>query len=662
MDNPYIASTISYNAFIQQNGLYIAQCINAVDTCKDSQYLKEYSCQKYFTLPTKTIYSTPVQKLPKDHPILYYNCQQEVDLGVGYCAEGECRDSCADGICNYGEKCLTDASVAADCGGVCGACPAPSCQDTTCNQNEWCLNDQTLPADCGGVCSPCDLKKETICYDTLDNDKDSFIDCADSDCADYPVCKCSNGQFDVLTEDGVDCCGICLQKCLSVGDVTCGDSDLTPQFPDGKNYYVGGYVAGKNQGVSYDYHDSCVSSSLLKERICTGVGPDISYFSCPHGCSENVLGNARCQPQPSCVNGVQDSNENGVDCGGVCPLQCPVAPVCVDEDSNAGDVTITFLGIEIYSYDLGYSVPSQAYVLDNGKKNPESVKIDYCLNDDTVMEAYCASSSFTAYDAFDCPDQLDGCYNGACCKKGGSLCSNSDEEEQLVDEIYTSSFAQVFGSCGSTSPPPTADTCGVVSCGGSSSLDSSDGINCPGSAVLLDTTLVGDAIGEAYCVSDATSDTHWFVCPQQTYCDTGACIEIPCVSGDTIVSDVTTCPEPLQKTTCYDQDGSVSSEQTLALTHSKVVGLFLGVDGSTEARYNWNADLLSETPGYFEDTCLDKDTAVEYYCSNIYVAGGKETHLLHDYVQKRFVTCAEGCFNGKCVAILKDESKWWPFD
>ena len=55
--------------------------------------------------------------------------------------------------------------------------------------------------------------RETLCSDNIDNDRDGFIDCDDSDCSTNPLCfnSCNNGILD-FGEYWTDCggeCGIC---------------------------------------------------------------------------------------------------------------------------------------------------------------------------------------------------------------------------------------------------------------------------------------------------------------------------------------------------------------------------------------------------------------------------------------------------------------------
>jgi hypothetical protein len=173
-------------------------------------------------------------------------------LGVCITARGGCVESfCGDGFTDFlgGEAC--DDGDTSDCTGSCNAeCsgPANSCGDGTVRCGESCDDGET--SDCSGTCNAncsgpvnsCTDGRicvsgtcvcpggtiETTCDDSIDNDCDSFVDCADTDCDGKTCganglrcignsCECPGGTVESVCGDGLD------NDCD--GNVDCDDSD-----------------------------------------------------------------------------------------------------------------------------------------------------------------------------------------------------------------------------------------------------------------------------------------------------------------------------------------------------------------------------------------------------------------------------------------------------
>ncbi|TDI33538.1 MAG: hypothetical protein E2P03_04850 [Acidobacteria bacterium] len=110
-------------------------------------------------------------------------CTTSPTTAVSYC--------CGDTVCE-GEE--SSANCAVDCGAL------PFCGDGTCNGGE-------TVCDCAVDCGPPAGSELGLCTDSLDNDCDGPVDCADSDCAADAACVgCSLAQVGESCVDDADCC------------------------------------------------------------------------------------------------------------------------------------------------------------------------------------------------------------------------------------------------------------------------------------------------------------------------------------------------------------------------------------------------------------------------------------------------------------------------
>ncbi|MBU4601452.1 hypothetical protein L6307_02345 [Candidatus Parcubacteria bacterium] len=128
-------------------------------------------------------------------------------------------DNNCDGAVDEGCACVN--GFTQSCGSDTGECQAGL---QTCSAGSW------------GVCAGEITPTAEICNNTLDDDCDNSVDCADSDCATDPACSCPNNVCDVsggecstcATDcDAADCCGNNIAD--SLAGEACDNSDLNGQ-------------------------------------------------------------------------------------------------------------------------------------------------------------------------------------------------------------------------------------------------------------------------------------------------------------------------------------------------------------------------------------------------------------------------------------------------
>ncbi len=172
---------------------------------------------------------------------------------------------------------------------ICLSCgDNPSCDDGELNQDETGI-------DCGGVCNTC-----PTCVDGIQNQFEAGIDCGGP----CPLCPtCTDGILN-QGEAAVDCggpCAACTQDCDST------------------------FAGVQAPGTGCDDDDPNTTNDLYNsECICVG----------------NI--------EASCIDGIQNQNETGIDCGGVCSpctMDCsslfagiqPPGSSCDDDNPNTSN-------------------------------------------------------------------------------------------------------------------------------------------------------------------------------------------------------------------------------------------------------------------------------------------------------------------------------------
>jgi hypothetical protein len=229
--------------------------------------------------------------------------------------------------------------------------------------------DFSVDIDCNDGDNSINHGVAEVCDNGQDDNCDTFVDCADNDCASDSACVisyCGDG-----TCNGVENCETCETDCNVCAE--CTDSD------GGKYPNVAGTIYGRDAaaGVSYSTKSDYCYSDINEENTlsCSGSTCGVREYFCltstehPEGFigAESIL----------CPNGCED---------GAC------LSGCMDSDGD--------LSIEEQYYVKGYT-----YF--------EDIKHDTCDEDNAghLMEYTCQSKNDRGSDDYICPN---GCEDGAC--------------------------------------------------------------------------------------------------------------------------------------------------------------------------------------------------------------------------------------------------------
>ncbi len=351
-------------------------------------------------------------------PVFESNCADNLDNdgdGQTDCMDPDCfgdpscggpgGEVCNDGVDNDGDGAvdcddLEDCSAFPGCDSGPGDCCAdngsPGCdnqlgEDCVCAMDPFCCNVawDGICADlyqdqCGGTCGGPGTE---ICDDSVDNDNDGLVDCADVDCFGDPNCvgpafefNCGNGLDDDL--DGlIDCADFdCFFSplCQSPGNEVCddgvdNDGDGAVDCDDGDCTFQAACDAGDGEccidngspGCEDEVGEDCVCAADpfccnvewdaicadSYETTCGGVCTGVEV--CDNGLDDDGDGFADCDDldcqgtpdcqgpgiEANCTNGLDDDSDGLIDCA---DFDCFFHPACLvppeaDCDNNVDD-------------------------------------------------------------------------------------------------------------------------------------------------------------------------------------------------------------------------------------------------------------------------------------------------------------------------------------
>jgi len=257
------------------------------------------------------------------------NCRMDADCASAFCASGICANvsTCGDGVQDGNE---TDI----DCGGSCPGCAfGGRCMVAT---------------DCfSGVCDPMRRRCLGSCTDGIKDGKETDVDCGFFGCR----VGCANGQ---QCAANVDCAS---NSCVGglCQPTTCNDGVRSGTETD---VDCGGICRACAAGQSCHDGSDCFNGQCSLQLTCTATDTGCAIdgifdsgetdLDCGGPCPPCAVGqrclvNTDCQkpracvgglctPTVSCTDGVQDGDETGVDCGGTSCLACPGARCRLDTE------------------------------------------------------------------------------------------------------------------------------------------------------------------------------------------------------------------------------------------------------------------------------------------------------------------------------------------
>ena len=410
--------------------------------------------------------------------------------------------------------------------------------------------------------------------------------CSGTNLASYNVaCSygCSNGVCNQASQN---------QTTQTNTTPTCSDSD------NGIINITAGYVYGTNsQGVSYRYDDSC-SGSSLSEQYCCGTSNCVAAITCANGC--NTTTNNKCNAPSNAL---------------------PALPANSCTDPDGGNVT-GLKGATSGNYS------GQPYT-----------NTDSCLNNQILIENYCAGSMALSYQT----TCTYGCSEGAC-NAAAQADSCTDTDGNPTGYVYSYNINVKGTASGYKIGVPYANTDYCIEGGNTLMEFYCSGINTyshetecmygcadgaclatnPGGCTETDNgndiykkgTSTAIIKGITYSYDDnCTSSTLL----REYYCQNGIAYTWPqmCTYGCSNGA----CMKSVPGYECNDTD----------------TGYDLYAKGTVSALVNWR-------PYKATDVCISPTQVTENYCS-----------LGKPYAWN--ATCWYGCYDGACSQTLRDPSQ-----
>lgn len=251
------------------------------------------------------------------------------------------------------------------------------------------------------------------------------------------------------------------------GDGNCNADDFVSDTPtsDAPNYGCAtGHVSCNTTDMVENYMD--YSDDGCMNLFTEGQATRMCALFAPGGARFSLTNSAACgtPPTPTCTDGIQNGDEEGVDCGGSCPNACPPPPVCTT-------VNIT-INLDNYPEETSWTITSAGGTVASGGtygNQPDG---------STVVETACLEDGcydFTIFDTYGdgiCCGFGNGSYSvsvdGTIVASGGSFnssettnfCIEEEATPTCTDGIQNGDEEGVDcgGSCPNACPPTGCST------------------------------------------------------------------------------------------------------------------------------------------------------------------------------------------------------------
>ena len=231
----------------------------------------------------------------------------------------------------------------------------------------------------------------------------------------------------------------------------------------------------------------------------TGINLNLGFGSQPGNLIRNRVANASCTQAcedggSTCFDGIQNGNETGVDCGGICP-DCP--SVCNDTEATLTIVTDNYPGETTWTL----SNASGAVVYSGGpySSQGQAVTIDFCLVEgcydftinDTYGDGICCTYGQGSYDISIAGQSVvaGGQFNST---EVLNFCTGSDSTPTCNDGVQNGDETEV--DCGGSNCEPCASCNDGFQNNGETDVDCG-GPNCPACETCEDGIQNGDETG-----------------------------------------------------------------------------------------------------------------------------------------------------------------------
>ncbi|MBU0591208.1 MAG: hypothetical protein ABIJ10_01430 [Candidatus Micrarchaeota archaeon] len=564
------------------------------------------------------------------------------DAGVNVAYNGECNVACSDS--DFGKDALVKGTLTTSSGQL-----SDSCSGTDSVIEFYCTGSsatsEVIPCPSGYGCSggQCIQNAQVSCSDsdnglsyytsgTVTVGSSPYSDSCDG--ANLIEYHCVNGNVansSYSCPSGYSCSG---GRCT---DRTCTDNEAS------QSMYSSGTTTVTTSSGSNSYTDSCSDASTVREYSCDDNNLKTEYLTCSAGytCADGV-----CYSSTGCYDTDGEGTAARYSRGTVYYNYESYVDYC-SSDSLVVEYACSgsLVSHSTMSCSSGYECRSGRCVSinecddsDGGMDYYEQGTAeygtddmeDYCVDENTVREYYCAADDDIDSTTFDCPAGYE-CSGGECVDEdaphGAVTCSDSDGGQNDYTHVGTASLSD--GSESETDDCGAWDILTEYYCDGNeiASVDhgcAADGMECVvNRCIAVDSDVCSDSDdgedpdeygevmhgGESYpdeCFSD-DAVLEWY-CPTPDSHDFGIMGCDPdeeCVGGECVVADEVTCSET--------DDGD-------DVYHYGVATLSTGAHG--------------------EDFCSDATNVIEYWCGD----DGSINHMEYGCWFDDLV-----CIDGECV-------------